>query len=207
MPRRLGLSWNQPVPSLLKTIGNKPKVADSVEAPPLSTDEEDNSQDDADSTRERARSPKLIGLKSGVNKVTPGSPRRYSDSSGDELNTQISIKPTQFKSSKGTEQSNASTRISRTRQEAPGAKRRKLEPKSSNDVEDDEAWDGNSVSSKLSSSQPDHLKTEAGFVKRQKTAATYKQRDKVQNKRSKFTMHSLLNAADMKSYSIWKVRD
>ncbi|KAK5987571.1 hypothetical protein PT974_11703 [Cladobotryum mycophilum] len=185
--RRVGLSRNQVTTSLLKSIPGKtptkgsppqpraattkmtPKLREPVadDAPPMSTDEENESSEGETSQRSGKQSPDL-----GV------------DSSEDERPARGSIRPTAFKSSNKTNgHPSRQTRVQpeRSSSAAQGKKMRNESPVRANkrrrvsDGADDQAL------SKSPPSTVDHLKDEHGFVKRGNFKVKYQLGKKAQD--------------------------
>jgi hypothetical protein len=164
MSRRIGLSKYQAAAPLHKTIGGKPRVAETIDEPPLSSDSEDGN--------DSGPSPKIRVPKPGPSKKLVCPP---SDSSESEPDRRRSIKPTKFKSSKTAEADDKP--VTSGKAHPTGANKRKR-IKAPDDVSD-EGDDGKGASVRPSSSQSDHLRDGMGFTKRKKAVATYGARPKL----------------------------
>lgn len=150
----MGLTAN--APGLLKTVGNRPRpvqkspVAD--DAPPLSTDDEDDTFSEgtvqAAKASDRAASPKRKALHRPLSPIDSDS-----NTSADERSRRAAIKPTAF-SSKSKKDKNTFTKRRRT----------------------SESPERESPSHKAKLKPGNHLKNKWGFTGQKQTKATYGKR-------------------------------
>ncbi|KAK2600226.1 hypothetical protein QQS21_005022 [Conoideocrella luteorostrata] len=194
--RRVGLSNRQRAPPLLTTIGGsstakpskKIKIPESIDDPPVSSDEEADSTLFGDKTPEETTAPHkpiTISKRPGKSPPKKSNARRIpqreavdSSSSGDELAARGDIKGTTFSRVKGT--GTVRREFRNKRNESPIETKPDLNNENTKRQRIGDARPGKRRTEPTvtpPTSSGDHLRDEQGFTKVRKSKRTYKKKD------------------------------